>query len=389
VEREWAALALVLTSLLSGDKMSFMGRKVSSKSKVQLKDSVFKLDGKRASQIDVAKLAGVSDMTVHRVLQEHPHVREDTRRRVMEACAALNYRSNLAASSLRTKKSYALGLVCPELLHTYYVRLLNGAQKTASELGYHLIVVQLGTDTDPQQRMDEMEFLLQRQVDGLIISTELDPQMTAYLANESCPVITTEYLVDGLPFVGSDDLPGAKEAVDYLISLGHTRIAHLAGSLRPRSGGQRLQGYRQALIDTGIGVDEELVFDTDYRQLGGYRATTTLLDSGSDFSAIFAANDYVAVGAMLALYDRGLSVPDDVSVVGFAGDQVGEWTTPPLTTVKQPVEEVGSEAVKLLTAHADAPVEVLLPTELVVRRSCAKYSGSVVHTSLPETLHNR
>ncbi len=329
-----------------------------------------------ASQVDVAKLAGVSDMTVHRVLSNHPYVRESTRRKVLEACSALNYRPNLLASSLRTKKSYALGLIVAPLKVTYFARLVDSVEVAASDFSYHTIVVQLQKGSSAKKQKEELEFLLQRQIDGLIVATVVDPEVSEYLLSESIPVISTEDPIKGFSWIGSADLQGAYEAVSHLIRLGHKKIAHLAGNY-PLSytSKQRLEGYKHALTDAGIDFSQELIVHEGWTQEDGYSGVLKLLDNGIKFSAIFAANDYVAVGAMLALYEKGIKIPDDVSIIGFAGDSLGQWSIPPLSTVYQPIEEVGREAVELILKQCNSgrkkQVKISYPTKLILRSSCA------------------
>lgn len=328
------------------------------------------------SKLDVAQLAGVSHMTVTRVLQDHPQVKEETRKKVLRACEQLNYRCNLLASALRKGKSFAIGVVVPVLDVATFGRLVNGIEERTAELGYNIVVIQEEHATTDAQKRERIEFLLQRQCDGLIVDAQLSRTLDHFLSNQGVPTVMVEFPAGSFSHVTSDDAVGARTAVEYLISLGHKKIVHMAGT--PGSGHAeiRRQAYMDTLRDNGLEVREDLIVTTNYKQESGYRVMNELLDKTRDFTALFAAGDHLALGAMLALYEHGIKVPDDISIVGYSGDSLTEYCIPPMTTIYQPFEEMGKTAVDLLISQIQSqnnePITKLLPTKLIKRQSCKR-----------------
>ncbi|MHB1461006.1 MAG: LacI family DNA-binding transcriptional regulator [Armatimonadota bacterium] len=325
------------------------------------------------SRQDVAELAGVSHITVTRVLQNHQYVAEETKRRVLEACEQLGYRYNRLASSLRSRRSHVLALISAQLDMEYYARLLHSVQESCAELQYHAIVAQLPCFSPVEQQMQEVDFLIQRQIDGLIISTALDDSVKQFIAHEQLPAVFVEDLVEGFTCISSDDINGSIHAVNYLLELGHRRILHLSGAERHLTAIRRRQGYFTAYEQNGIECDPSLTIITDQDAPSGYASTKQAIEQRVNFTAILAHNDYVAAGSHLAVFEAGLKVPDDVSIVGYAGERIGRFSTPPLTTVSQPIEEIGHRAVLNLVGqldHGEKPGgEILLSQRLLVRGS--------------------
>lgn len=328
---------------------------------------------------EVAKLAGVSHMTVSRVLNNFLYVSKNTRQKVFKACQRLNYRSNLIASSLRTKKSYAIGVIIPTFKHTYYARLLNQIEAECKKAGYHIIVIQSEKrNSNPQLEWSDLEFLLARQIDGFLIDLELHREILKKLKNEKIPVVFIDIpaMDNSFPFVGTADFEGGMEITNYLIKAGHRKIVFLAGPSGYYTSERRLAGYKVALSENKIPFLQELICYTDYHTEGGYQATLKLLSGKRNFTAIIGANDYIAIGVLSALNQNGIKVPDEISVVGFTGDEIGSYTVPPLTTMAQPIEEVGAKAVEILLSkikNPNRPTErILLPAKLLERGSMKK-----------------
>ncbi|MCE5198909.1 LacI family transcriptional regulator [bacterium] len=328
------------------------------------------------SKLDVARLAGVSHMTVTRVLQDHPQVKPETRHKVLEACDQLNYRCNLLASALRRGKSLAIGVVVPVLDVPIFGRLVNGIEERTAELGYNIVVIQEERAISEAEKRKKLEFLLQRQCDGLVIDAQLPPNLTNLLLNQRVPTVIVEFPAGPFSRVATDDEAGTREAMNYLIGLGHKKIAHLAGSPGTGHGDVRRQTYMDVLRENNIEVREELIVETNYKLESGHRVMRELLAKTRDFTAVFAAGDHVALGAMLAIHEYGMKIPDDISIVGYSGDTLTEYSIPPLTTIYQPFEEMGKTAVDLLMSQfqseTDEPIIRLMPTRLIERQSCAK-----------------
>ena len=325
----------------------------------------------------VARLAGVSHMTVSRVLNNRGYVAQKTKKKVLDAAAKLNYRRNIFASSLRSKKSYAIGFAVPTFKHGFYARLLNLLEKNCREEGYHIVAVQ-GMLKGGNVSFDwsGFEFLFARQIDGLIMDLMLPPSHLERLSSETIPIISidNQSVNEKFFFVGSEDCLGMEQLCNYIIGMGHRKIAFLTGTKGSYTNNQRLKGYKTALKKNGIPYDPKLLANSEYMLNGGFQATCSLLDSGAEFTAIIGANDYAAIGAISALHKKGIKVPSEVSVAGFTGDEIGNYTTPTLTTMAQPVEEIGKKALGILMdlinkRKSSAPGKILLPTKLIVRDS--------------------
>lgn len=323
-------------------------------------------------------MAGVSPMTISRVLNNSPYVKKETRQKVLAACRKLNYRPNLIATALRSKKSGTIGVIVPTFQHTFYARLLDSVEKKCRRTGYHIITIQ-GQHKDQQIFItrDEFEFLLAKQVDGLLIDLMLDDAILKRLKKENIPAvfIDTPPNDNSFSFIGTADLEGVKDLTRYLLQLGHRQIAFLAGPENHYTSECRLAGYQAALAETGLNFDEDLIFYTNYNTHGGYEATKRLLADSKPITAIIGANDYIAIGALSALAENGIKVPQKISVAGFSGDEIGAFTVPPLTTMVQPIEEIGRKAVEVLLSLIKDPQrpteKVLLPATLLERSSVA------------------
>jgi DNA-binding LacI/PurR family transcriptional regulator len=324
--------------------------------------------------VDVARRAGVSVATVSRVLHRSVNVSEDVAERVMEAVAELGYVPHAAARHLARGKTTTLGLLLPEIGVEFFSPMLRGIESTAREEGYNLLIAtRRPDDTRPTGRP-----FGRHNTDGLLIFTDnVDEYEVSLLHKQGFPVVLLYRTApQGLPVpsVTIENRAGARQAVDHLIEVhGRRKIAHLAGPANNEDSFWRERGYRESLEAHGIPFDPILVAPGDFQEQAGRAAVEWLLNNQIDFDAIFAGDDDSAGGALLALADAGKRVPEDVALVGFDDTLVSRHLTPPLTTVHAPTERVGQEAVRQLvrlitTGHADTVV--LLPTELVVRRSC-------------------
>ena len=338
---------------------------------------------KNVTKKDVAKLAGVSHMTVSRVLNNFPYVSKKTSRKVLKTCRMLNYRPNIVAASLRSKKSYALGIIIPTFKHTYYARFLNQIEAECKQAGYHIIVIQ-GEKGNSKSQLEwsDLEFLLARQIDGLLIDLELPREILRRLKKENVPIVFIDMppADNNFSFVGTADFDGGRQLANHLIKLGHRKIVFIAGPCKHYTSEQRLAGYKSALSEHHIPFSEEFILYTNYSTEGGYDAASKLLSEKIRFTAVISANDYIAVGVLSALSQGGINVPDEISVVGFTGDEIGSYTVPPLTTMAQPIEEIAVKAVEMLLAKIKDPnrptESILLPVRLLERGSVKKAKRS-------------
>jgi DNA-binding LacI/PurR family transcriptional regulator len=324
--------------------------------------------------VDVARLAGVSQKTVSRVFNDEQYVSADVRRRVLEAADELGYRLNNAARALASGRTRSIGVVTLGTALYGPASLLMGIERAARDTGYALRVVNT-LEGDPGGIAGAVESLLEQGVDGIVISEPIDESKVSI--HVEVPV-----LVLGAPpdfagprvvtaGVGSDLL--ARAATEHLLGLGHATVHHLAGPQRWYAARDRLDGWRAAL--KAHGRDEPSVVQGDWSAASGYAAGRELASDG-DVTAVFAANDDMAIGLIRALTEAGRRVPDDVSVVGFDDIPVAAYVTPPLTTVRQPFDAVAQEGLKLLVHAIEKPHQDPLlasdpPVELVVRSSTA------------------
>ncbi len=326
----------------------------------------------------VATLAGVSRATVSRVVNGNPKVGGDAKRQVDRAIARLGYIPNPAARSLVTRRSDSIGVVIPEppgmlFGDPFFPRLLRGvsAELSARRLQLVLLMPQSGEE---ERRLER--YLTAGHVDGaLLVSLHGNDDLPEALARRGVPVVVGGRPPSGaaVSYVDVDNVEGARTAVAHLVEAGRKIVATIAGPADMAAGVDRLHGYRLAIEQAGRTRDAGLEVAGDFTQEGGANAMRRLLDANPGIDGVFAASDLMAAGAIQVLRAAGRRVPEDVAVVGFDDSSIAAMTEPPLTSVKQPIEEMGREMVRLLLEHASdpgsVPRKVILATQLVRRRS--------------------
>ncbi|GGK40303.1 LacI family DNA-binding transcriptional regulator [Salinarimonas ramus] len=316
---------------------------------------------------DVARLAGVSTATVSRVLAKPDQVAPRTRARVQEAVARLGYVPNPAARTLRSQKTRMVLVVVPDLENVFFSRILRGIEETLAAAGHGMIIA----DLDPASpRMEELAAFARRQVDGVIL---LNGRRLGTEA-EGVPTIALCETIPGVSFpqIAVDNRASARRVVAHLASLGHRRIAYLAGPEGNVLEVERAAGYREGLAAAGLAFDPALVWPGDYTLASGVAAAGRLLADGARPTAVFASSDVMAIGLVGALQEAGLDVPGDVSVAGFDDIEFAAMSRPALTTIRQPRRDLGRAAAEALLARLAGrtpPALSLLETELVVRAS--------------------
>lgn len=336
---------------------------------------------KRPSSFDVARLAGVSRTTVSLVLNNAPYanISPGTRRRVLEAARKLRYFPHAAARTLVEGRTRNVALVWhrgpdAEYRDAFLPALLQGLTQALRREGYHLLFFPMAPD-DPDDVL--LELAQGGHVDGLILSgPRVDDPALIYLQEQRFPLVLHGYVPGlNLPWVDVDNVAGARMAVEHLLALGHTRIAIITNAPPDyASARQRLEGYRQALRAAGLTPRAEWVQYGNFDETSGYRAMQALLALTPRPSAVFVASDLVALGALHALWEAGLRVPQDMAVVGFDDLSFAAYTVPPLTTVHVPARSLGIAAGELLLQRiAEERVEPpfrCLSVSLIVRASC-------------------
>jgi LacI family transcriptional regulator len=321
----------------------------------------------------VAKEAGVSMATVSRIINGTAQVSAERRTAVEKAIAKFKFRPNPAARGLAMGRSTTIGVITQAIDSPFYGEGLRGIEHHLQQHGYAALFMSGNWNEEDEARC--VRELLARRVDGIIMFSgrSKDSEIAAYARKVPIVVSGRSLKAPGVLSLPIEDRQGAILATRHLIELGHRRIAFISGILRHPDAEERLNGYRQALADAGIAYDAKLVVPGDFHEEGGVDATLRLIRSQERFTALFCVNDQTAYGACLALYRSGLSVPGDVSVVGFDDLHSSEYRVPPLTTVRQSVRALGetsAEAMLRLLKH-ERPRVTLPPVELIVRESTA------------------
>ncbi|MBV9229679.1 MAG: LacI family DNA-binding transcriptional regulator [Chloroflexi bacterium] len=326
---------------------------------------------------DVAKEAGVSYSTVSRVINNKEYVSEDKRERVLRAMAQLGYVANIQARSLAGGRTNIVGLLVHTLNNAYIGEIIKGIDNEMAEAHYDLMLY-----TTHRRKTRESVYvtkLTRNPVDGLLLV--LPRNAEAYLETlrkRRFPHVLVDH--QGIsqnmpvPSIGAENWKGAYEATRYLLQLGHRRIGFITGTMDMGCAQDRLTGYKAALQDHGLSIAPELINEGDFLQPRGYSCAKELLALPEPPTAIFASNDMSAFGVMEAVRDYGLQIPRDISIIGFDDIPQAEHVHPPLTTVRQPLEEMGRRAARLLLQYIAQPAaeveRIELPTELIVRQSC-------------------
>jgi len=325
----------------------------------------------------VAQEAGVSTQTVSRVLNKRPDVAPGTRQRVQEVIKQLGYQPSAIARSLASNRTRILGLITSDFSDYFFTQVIAGAEVEARKHDYFFMLG--STERNPQDEPEYIRLLAERHVGGILFarpSTEPDSRQVAELLHSGIPVVTTAYHLpdETLTVVDVDNVDGAQQATRCLLGQGHRQVAMITGPASWRSVNDRTRGYTIALEAAGVTLDPNLIVQGDWSYQSGYRAMQELVARKVSFSAVFAQNDQMAIGAIRALREAGRRVPQDVAVVGYDDIPVAEYVDPPLTTVRQPMREVGEVATRLLIQAIEDPGavqgEILLKAELIRRGSC-------------------
>ena len=323
---------------------------------------------------EVAESAGVSYATVSHVINNTRVVTPETRERVLAAMAALNYRPNALARSLRQGKTNTMGLVLPDSANPFFAEISRSIEDEAFKKGYSVFLC--NTELDTKRELFYVDVLSKKQVDGIIFVAAGDQADSLdFLVQRNMPVVMIDRDVPNVDVdaVLTDNQLGGFLATQHLIELGHTRIVCIAGPSSITPSAERITGYRRALEEAGIPYDESLIIRGDYHAQSGMEITHSILKMQPRPTAIFALNDLMALGALRAAAEAGCSVPRELAVVGYDDLEIAHFTNPPLTTIAQPKKEIGAQAVNLLVERmalkSRPPSRLVLPPELIVRRS--------------------
>jgi LacI family transcriptional regulator len=324
---------------------------------------------------DVARRAGVAPITVSRVINESGYVSDETRIKVETAIAELHYVPNTLARSLRSNRTKVLALIVTDITNPFWTSVARGVEDLANQHGFNVILC--NTDESEAKQVDYVTVLLQKQVDGfLFVPARSTPESVRKIQSQNVPVVVLDRQVPGVgvDVVRGDSEKGAYDLSQLLIGLGHRRIAMLSGPRTISTSVQRVKGYQRALTEAGIPSRQELIYYSDYNQAGGYQMARQALATLPQPTALFAANNFIAMGALMALREAKVRVPRDVSVVCF--DDIPPWLMidPFLTVATQPEYAMGQRATQLLLDRLGgvlppAPQEIVLPAKIIVRKS--------------------
>lgn len=324
---------------------------------------------------EVAERAGVSTMTVSRVVNKSGYTSQETRGRVEAAIVELGYVPNTLARSLRFKRTKTLAFVLTDITNPFFTTLARGVGDAASKQGFNVIFC--NTDESESEQAEQLTALVQKRVDGvLLVPACSSAEPVAFLRDQKVPVVVLDRRVPdcSVDSVRCDSEEGAYQLVKLLLGLGHRRIGILSGPERVSTAQDRVAGYRRAMVEHGIRIEADLIAHGSFTQAGGYEMTQKMLALSPRPTALFAANNFIAIGAYQALRDTGLRVPEDVAMVAFDDLPASMVIEPFFTVAAQPAYEMGRRATELLLKrltgdNLDACQEIVLPFDLIVRRS--------------------
>ena len=329
-----------------------------------------------ASIKDVAREAGVSIATVSRVLNDIDVVNEDTKKKVKDAIKKLSYRPNIVARSLKTQKSSTIGIIIPDISNQFYPEIVRGCEDVANIYNYNIMLC--NADLDVEKEMEALRILKEKMIDGVIyMSNSIEQNIISLIKELEMPTVLVETTdADGIfPSVSIDNVMAAADAVKYLINKGNKKIAYVGTTTeKVNASSRRYTGYKKGLEEMKISLDKDLVYFGGVKARDGYAGINAILDKRTNFDAVFCASDEIAMGVINALRDRHIKVPEDIDVMGFNDIYSASVFYPKLTTVSQPMYDMGSVSMRMLIKSINN-LEVdekhfVLPYRIVERDSC-------------------
>ncbi len=334
---------------------------------------------------NVAEKAGFSTATVSRVLRNYPGVKEQTRKKILSTISELNYEINAVARSLRQKKTYSIGIIVGNVLSQFYSVIAKSVEDTANKYGYNVILC--NGDEDPEKELNYLRVLKSNRVDGIILTpTGKNSAYIRHLINSGTRVVLLDRLLEGVncDTVLVDNAIGAYKAVWHLIERGYGKIGIVNGYLDRTTGAERLEGYLKALREARIARDNSLIKIGDFKKETGKKLTQQLLEQPNKPEAIFVTNIDMSIGALVAIKEMNLKIPEDIGIVCFDDSDWMSIFEPPITVVRQPVYQLGSQASELLIKKIENEQEglpvrprIILNTELIIRESTKKLNSSI------------
>ncbi|ARK28827.1 LacI family DNA-binding transcriptional regulator [Halalkalibacter krulwichiae] len=324
---------------------------------------------------DVAKLSGLSKTTVSRVINNHPYVSEKKRELVLKAMKELGYTPNPSARRLRGQLTTTLGVIVPRIVNPFFAHLINSIEQAAYKKGYQVLICQ--SYEDKQKELAFLDLLKTKQVDGIIMTSIENDWAVIESYNEYGPIMLCNDYVNQkeVPMIRLDQSKGAYTGANHLIERGHQKIAYCTGGLfdEEGKGKDRNQGFQRALSEAGIKIDPKWIFIDQHTIEDGKHVLRQILEMKDRPTAIFTGSDEVAGGIILEAKDHGLTIPNDLAVIGFDDQPIAEIVDPKLTTIRQPVDQMGEKSIETMIQMLENPeMEIKnyeLPIELIVRQS--------------------
>jgi LacI family transcriptional regulator len=323
---------------------------------------------------DVAKAAGVHPSTVSRVINGNSNISQDTVKKVLSVIKELNYTPNALARGLKTNKLHTFGMLIPDIANPFFAGLARGVEDAANEYGYNVILC--NTDDCFEKEITYLRLLKERRIEGLILANaKFRDKSIIELEKRNFPYMLLSRNIKGLQknSISVDNIAGGFLATQYLVRLGHKKIGHITGPYNTTAAIDRIKGYKKALEYYKIPFNKQYVGEGDFRIKGGYRVMNNYLKLEAPPTAVFTANDLLAVGAIEAIRENGYDVPRDFSIIGFDNIRLASYLSPPLTTIRQPMIEMGYLAIiKLLERIKDkvSHENICIKPDLVERKSC-------------------
>lgn len=331
---------------------------------------------------EIAKLAGVSPTTVSKVINNYPDVSDKTRKNIKRILKEESFFPNSQAQFLSTKKTWTLGIVYYEdvgvgLSHSFFSNVIEAVKKQSEIYGYSLL---FGSKTDRLKNNTFLDYFKYRCVDGIvIICSDINDKETLEMIESDFPIVVIDMFNKNTSTVMSDNIQGCKLAVDYLYELGHTQIAHIAGTYQTDNlaSATRIEGFIEAMKRLNLKIPKEYIVNgINFEFDGGYKAMNELIKLKDRPTAVFAGSDKIALGAIEAIKEAGLRVPEDFSIIGFDDIEISRYVTPKLTTIRQQCDEIGKEAIEILVKQINEKskmkINKIIPVKLVERESCRR-----------------
>lgn len=324
---------------------------------------------------DIAQMANVSKATVSRVINNKPEgVSKETRDKILKLIEENNFQPSMIARGLVTKKTKSIGLIIPDITNPFFPQLVRGAEDYANKMGYHIFLC--NSDKSITKEVEYLNAFVEKSVDGVILTSNISTSEShnKLLKRSNMPCVLLDRHVENKDYeagVFLDNKKGAYLATEFLLNNGHKKIVFITGPMSVTTSINRLNGYEAAFKDKGVAIMPELIIEGDYLIDSGYRVIDNLLKQGKEFTAIFAGNDMMAIGAIKALRGHNVKIPEEVEVIGFDNIEISQIIEPALSTVAQPAYDMGMKGaellIKLIEGKKPKTKNVIVKPELILR----------------------